>query len=92
MPKIIKIQIFTLKFQFFTNFVNFSQKAIFFNYASPKKISDHKKNPKVKNRHAYDPKMPKFGHFFQKIFFFEIVFRNHFYIPYIIKMRPIAEF
>ena len=69
MPKIIKIQIFTLKFQFFTNFVNFYQKAIFFHYASPKKISDHKKNPKVKNRHAYDPKMPKFGHFFQFFFF-----------------------
>ena len=68
MPKIIKIQIFTLKFQFFTNFVNFSQKAIFFNYASPKKNSDHKDIPKVKNRHAYDPKMTKFAIFFN--FFF----------------------
>ena len=66
MPKIIKIQILTLKFHFFTNFVNFYQKSIFFNYASPQKILDHKNFPKVKIRHAYDPKMPKFGHFFQK--------------------------
>ena len=65
-PKITKIQILTLKFNFFTNFVNFSQKAIFFNYASPKKFSDHKIFRKVKNKHARDPKMPKFGFFFSK--------------------------
>ena len=70
MPKIIKIQIFTLNFQFFTNFVNFYQKAIFFHYASPKKISDHKKNPKVKNRHAYDPKNAQIWPFFSKKIFF----------------------
>ena len=92
MPKIIKIQILTLKIHFFTDFVNFYQKAIFFNYASPQKISDHKNFPKVKNRHACDPKLPKFGHFVQKNFFFEIVFPNHIYIPYIMKIRPIAEF
>ena len=92
MPKIIKIQIFTLKFHFFTKFVNFSQKAIFFNYASPKKNLGHRKFPKVKNRHACDPKMPKFGNFFKINIFFEIVFPNHIYIPYIIKIRPMAEF
>ena len=92
MPKITKIQILTLKFNFFTNFANFSQKAIFFNYASPKKISDHKIFPKVKNKHACDPKMPKFGIFFSKKFFFEIVFPNHSYISYIMKIKPIAEF
>ena len=92
MPKIIKIQILTLKFHFFTNFANFYQKAIFFNYASPPKKLDQKKFPKVKNRHACDPKMPKFGNFFIYIYFFEIVFPNHIYIAYIIKIRPIAEF
>ena len=40
MPKIIKIQILTLKIHFFTDFVNFYQKAIIFNYASPQKISE----------------------------------------------------
>ena len=92
MPKIIKMQILTLKIHFFTDFVNFYQKAIFFNYASPQKISDHKNFPKVKNRHACDPKMPKIGHFVQKKNFFEIVFPNHFYIPNLKKIRPIAEF
>ena len=92
MPKIIKIQILTLKIHFFTDFVNFYQKAIFFHYASPQKNLHHKNVPKVKNRHACDPKLAKFGHFFQKFFFFEIVFPNHIYIPYIMKMRPIAEF
>ena len=92
MPKITKTQILTLKFHFFTNFVNFSQRAIFFNYASPKKISDHKIFRKVKNKHACDPKMPKFGIFFSKNFFFEIVFPNHIYISYIMKIKPIAEF
>ena len=75
MPKITKIQILTLKFHFFTNFANFSQKAIFFNYASPKKISDHKIFPKVKNKHACDPKMPKFGIFSQKNFFLKLYFQ-----------------
>ena len=92
MPKIIKIQILTLKFHFFTNFANFYQKAIFFNYASPPKKLDQKKIPKVKNRHACDPKMPKLGLFFKKELFFEILFPNHIYIPYIMKTRPIAEF
>ena len=92
MPKIIKIQILTLKFHFFNNFVNFFQKSIFFNYASPQKNLDHKNFPKVKIRHAYDPKMPKFGNFLTKIYFFEIVFPNHIYIPYIMKIIPIAEF
>ena len=92
MPKIIKIQIFTLKFHFLTDFVNFSQKAIFFNYASPRKILDHKNFPKVKNRHACDPKCQNLAFFFKNLYFFEIVFPNHFYIPYIIKIRPIAEF
>ena len=92
MPKIIKIQILTLKIQFFTDFVNFYQKAIFFHYASPQKILDHKNFPKVKNRHACDPKLPKFGQFFQKKNSFEIVFPNHIYIPYIMKIRPIAQF
>ena len=92
MPKITKIQILTLKFHFFTNFDNFFQKSIFFNYASPQKKLDHKNFSKVKIGHAYDPKMPKFGNFFQKISFFEIVFPNHIYIPYIMKIIPIAEF
>ena len=68
MLKIIKIQILTLKFHSFTKFVNFSQKAIFFNYASPIQILDPKILLKDKNRHACDPKMPKFGNFF--LFFF----------------------
>ena len=63
MPKIIKIQNLTLKFHFFTNFDNFFQKAIFFNYISHQKFLDQKNFPKVKNRHACDPKMAKFGIF-----------------------------
>ena len=70
MPKIIKIQILTLKIHFLTDFVNFYQKAIFFNYASPQKILHHKNIPKVKNRHACESKMPKFGHIFKKNNFF----------------------
>ena len=74
-PKITKIQILTLKFHFFTNFANFSQKAIFFNYALPKIFSDHNFFPKVENKHAFDPKMPKFGIFSKKIFklYFQII-------------------
>ena len=85
MPKIIKIQILTLKFHFFTNFVNFYQKAIFFKYASPQKILDHKNFPKVKNRHACDPKMPKFGLF---NFFFARTPNNQDVKPFSDPVRP----
>ena len=70
MPKIIKIQNLTLKFHFFTNFDNFFQKAIFFNYISHQKFLDQKNFPKVKNRHACDPKMVKFGIFLKNIYIF----------------------
>ena len=76
MPKIIKIQILTLKIHFFTDFVNFYQKAIFFNYASHQKNLDPKNFLKVKNRHACDPKLPKFGNFFfKKKFFLKLYFQ-----------------
>ena len=75
MPKIIKIQKLTLKFHFFTNFDNFFQKAIFFNYISHQKNLDQKNFPKVKNRHACDPKMTKFGIFSKKKIFLKLYFQ-----------------